>query len=89
MIVTTLGPLLPVVVSVSVMRGGADVTVCPWLFVVVIHTVDLNVVLQNITTTKTLQIAPQKLTLNSYARSHVPRRADRSATARARRCGWR
>lgn len=46
MIVTTLGePSLLVLVKVSVTNGGALVTVCPALFVVVTNTVDCNVVL--------------------------------------------
>lgn len=46
MIVTMLAcPFEPVVVNVSVTYEGAEVTVDPTLFVVVIYCVDLNVVL--------------------------------------------
>ena len=38
-------PLLRVLVSVCVTKAGALVTVCPALFVVVMKTVDCNVVL--------------------------------------------
>jgi len=42
--VTTLGPLLPVTIVVSVISGGAEVIVFPALLVVVTYTVDLSVV---------------------------------------------
>ena len=56
MIVTTLGePSLFVLVNVSVTNGGALVTVCPALFVVVMNTVDWSVVLYNSSETNSNQ----------------------------------